>query len=172
MFYILNNPFIMFALICIFAIILSTALIFFIVIKPLKKRFDMQSDLLYILMKKTSLYNDQLLTVIDDNNVTKENITSLSTSLESFMEDARKKESIKIYPNPQMVEMIESTINEQIGIEIVLTQHLTLKPKEMLTTIVTNTRKTYPMVDDEYISKKCIAMVEAMRQNNGSKENK
>lgn len=172
MYYILNNPFIIFAIICIIAIIVSIALIFLIVIKPIKTRFDMQTNILYTLIKKNNLYNDRLYTVINDNEQTKQDIVSLLTSLETFKEDIRERENNKIYPNPQMVSMIETTINEQIGIEITLTHNLFIKPRDMLNTVVDNTMKTYPMVDKEYITKKCITMIESLHQDNSTNKNK
>lgn len=167
MFYIFNTyPVIIISIIILsvaMAIILAS-LSYILIIRPLKNQLNTQANIMYTLIRKTCIYNDELSLIIKDNEKIKKDIASLSTSLDSYIIDMKKQLEEKIYPDPHLAMLITNTIQDQIETEIALTQKLTLKPRDMLDTVIENTQKTYPMVDTNYISKKAIAMIENMNK--------
>ena len=94
-------------------------------------------------------------------------VESLSSSNETVL---RKMASLHqqtqkpkgIYPRPQVASEITSTIKEQINIELVKSRRLKAPKADYLNNIILNVSKTYPEVSIEYITNKCIAMIESM----------
>lgn len=68
----------------------------------------------------------------------------------------------KIYPRPQVASEITATIKEQINIELVKSHKLKAPRADYLNNIILNVSKTYPEISIEYITSKCIAMIESM----------
>lgn len=87
-----------------------------------------------------------------------EAISLLTTSIEELMKENPYKKKL---PTPDIAEMIEKTIKEQISIEFMLSSDLRAPSKDALKTIVTNTIETYPQIDAKYIAKKCLMLVES-----------
>jgi uncharacterized protein YoxC len=94
-------------------------------------------------------------------------VESLSSSNETVL---RKMASLHqqtqkpkgIYPRPQVASEITATIKEQINIELVKSHRLKAPKADYLNNIILNVSKTYPEVSIEYITNKCIAMIESM----------
>lgn len=166
MFTFYNNTTIFIIIIALISIVLINVSIYFLYIKSLKKMINEQSCIIFELYNKMRTNNDICYDMKNKYNDIDDNIVSLSTSLDLFMTDVKERDSIKTYPDPQLVSMIEKTINDQIGIEVALTNNMLLKPKEMLVNVINNTCKTYPMINEEYITKKSMAIIESLKNNN------
>lgn len=124
--------------------------------------------LLIILSKIHSVSKTQLMiinTIHDDVNRIKcvsidntEAISLLTTSIEELMKENPHKKKL---PTPEISSMIEKTIKEQIAIELTLASDMRAPSKDALKTIVTNTIETYPEINEKYITKKCLMLVES-----------
>ena len=68
----------------------------------------------------------------------------------------------KIYPRPQLAREIDQTIKDQIDNEFMLSNKLKTPPSNYINLITTNVLKTYPNVDVEYITKRCISIIESI----------
>lgn len=124
--------------------------------------------LLITLSKIHSVLKTRLIiinTIHDDVNRIKcvsidntEAISLLTTSIEELMKENPYKKKL---PTPDISEMIDKTIKEQIAIELTLASDMRAPSKDALKTIVTNTIETYPQINEKYIAKKCLMLVES-----------
>lgn len=89
-------------------------------------------------------------------------ITSLSTSIRSIMQATSTASNENMMPTPQLAEMITATIKEQILIEFNLSRNMRIPRGDSTQKIIENTIRTYQYVDKEYITKKCLSMIESM----------
>lgn len=88
------------------------------------------------------------------------NVQSLTDHIVEQQRIEAEKAKQKHYPKPDEARLIKETIQDQISIEISLSQHLNAPPNDYVDTIISNVIQTYPNIDIEYISKKCFAMLE------------
>lgn len=118
------------------------------------------SRILFTLMKRQKI-SDESLNGIKHALVTiHENIGSLSTSTKQLIDDFKTINNEKNLPTPQVVNMIKDTIMEQITIETLLSRDMRVPNKKSTEYIIENTIKTYPHIDQEYLVKLCLAMIE------------
>jgi regulator of replication initiation timing len=89
-------------------------------------------------------------------------ISTLSTSISSVLKENNRLHNEKIMPSPNLAEMITATIKEQLSIEFNLSKGQRLPNKDSISKIIMNVQMTYPHVNEEYIVKKCLAMIESM----------
>lgn len=90
-----------------------------------------------------------------------DNIASLSSSVQYIVKDYKKSVDTKIYPTPQLSDMIGVTIREQIATEEMLSHNMRIPSPTSTTKIIENVIKTYPHVDTEYLTKRCMATIES-----------
>ena len=95
-------------------------------------------------------------------NVT-ESLETLQSSVANTLEDMRRQSQEKIYPMPQLSNMITETIAEQIQIHSKLNINRRVVPKEDFEKIITAVCLTYPNVVKEYIVEKTISIIESMK---------
>lgn len=95
-------------------------------------------------------------------NVT-ESLETLQSSVANTLEDMRRQSQEKIYPMPQLSNMITETIAEQIQIHSKLNSNRRVVPKEDFEKIITAVCLTYPNVSKEYIVEKTISIIESMK---------
>ena len=145
--------------------LLVSTIIYLFLINPLKKKLNEQLQIMHLLFKRNGLNNDKLHDISNENSEIKENITSLSTSIDTLLKDLQKSNDKKIFPTPELAKMIDSTIREQIAIETALSHNMKIAKKSSVTNIVTVVTMTYPFVDEEYITKKCLSIIESSIKN-------
>lgn len=145
--------------------LLVSTIIYLFLINPLKKKLNEQLQIMHLLFKRNGLNNDKLYDISNENSEIKENITSLSTSIDTLLKDLQKSNDKKIFPTPELAKMIDSTIREQIAIETALSHNMKIAKKSSVTNIVTVVTMTYPFVDEEYITKKCLSIIESSIKN-------
>ena len=88
---------------------------------------------------------------------------TLQTSVANTLEDIHRQSKQKIYPLPQLSDMITETIAEQIQIHSKLNSNRRIVPKEDFEKIITAVCLTYPNVVKEYIVEKTISIIESMK---------
>lgn len=113
-------------------------------------------------MERLCEINDELMQL-----VTKEvgDVSSLSQGVQYLFKEQKKMSEQKIYPTPQLSEMIGITIKEQIATEEVLSNNMRIPNSTSTMKIIENVVKTYPHVDEEYLTKRCLAQIESHVQN-------
>jgi septal ring factor EnvC (AmiA/AmiB activator) len=157
--------------------------------KSRKRREEELSRLMYSLLKKTRELDDDYLSLKEQNQqyandikrlqeminslgvLEQKNagsISSLTSSIQNVIQENKRRENTKIYPTPQLSEMIKTTIGEYVHQEIVFIRdmRIPISPTDPVTVKITrNTIKTYPHVDEEWIAKKVVEIVtEASRE--------
>lgn len=125
----------------------------FIKMKKLMTKFQQLSYSLFML--KDDMNENHL-------NVT-ESLETLQSSVTNTLEDMRRQSQEKIYPMPQLSNMITETIAEQIQIHSKLNSNRRVVPKEDFEKIITSVCLTYPNVSKEYIVEKTISIIESMK---------
>ena len=154
-----------------------------------RRRDEELSRLMYSLLKKTRELDDDYLSLKEQNQqyandikrlqeminslgvLEQKNagsISSLTSSIQNVIQENKRRENTKIYPTPQLSEMIKTTIGEYVHQEIVFIRdmRIPISPTDPVTVRITrNTIKTYPHVDEEWIAKKVIeVLTEAIRE--------
>ena len=154
-----------------------------------RKRDEELSRLMYSLLKKTRGLDDDYLALKEQNQQyandikrlqeminslgvleqkNASSISSLTSSIQNVIQENKRRENTKIYPTPQLSEMIKTTIGEYFHQEVVMLRDMRIpvSPTDPVTVKITkNTIKTYPHVDEEWIAKKVIeVLTEAIRE--------
>lgn len=141
----------------------------------LMRRTQVLDDDCYALKEQNQQYADEIkqlreiihsLGVLETKNAN--TISSLTSSINNTLQEYNSRLNEKIYPTPQLSEMISTTIGEFIRQEISMIRdmRIPLSPEDPVTLkIAKNTIKTYPHVDEDWICKKVIQIChEASRE--------
>lgn len=95
-------------------------------------------------------------------------ISSLTSSINNVIQENKRRSEEKIYPTPQLSEMIKTTIGEYFHQEVVMIRDMRfpVSPNDPVTLKITrNVTKTYPHVDEEWIAMKVVETItEAIRE--------
>lgn len=142
--------------ICLIIISLLAILIDIFILIKIKKLMTKFQQLSYnLFMLKDDMNENHL-------NVT-ESLETLQSSVANTLEDIHKQSKEKIYPLPQLSNMITETIAEQIQMHSKLNSNRRIVPKEDFEEIITAVCLTYPNVVKEYIVEKTISIIESMK---------
>ena len=119
------------------------------------------------LMTKFQQLSYNLFMLKDDMNENHLNVTesleTLQSSVANTLEDMHRQSKQKIYPLPQLSNMITETIAEQIQIHSKLNNNRRVVPKEEFEKLITAVCMTYPNVSEEYITEKAVSIIESMK---------
>lgn len=119
------------------------------------------------LMTKFQQLSYSLFMLKDDMNENHLNVTesleTLQSSVANTLEDIHRQSKEKIYPLPQLSNMITETIAEQIQIHSKLNNNRRVVPKEEFEKLITAVCMTYPNVSEEYITEKAVSIIESMK---------
>ena len=88
-------------------------------------------------------------------------VSSLSSSNAHILEELMRKRNQKIYPRPALAKEIEETIREQIAIETMLSTDQRIPSAELIHHIGERVGMTYPEIEEDYISRKTVAIINA-----------
>lgn len=143
-------------------------ILMFIKINKITSTMNEMTNMMYLILKKQKSIDDVLNDVAISNNNTESELSTLSTSIDSMFKEYKQSMNTKIYPTPQLADMITTTIKEQVAVETILTKNLRIIDKNTVNIIIENTTKTYPHVDESYIIKKTLSIIEGLKTNNQS----
>ena len=154
-----------------------------------RRRDEELNRLMYSLLKKTRELDDDYLSLKEQNQqyandikrlqeminslgvLEQKNagsISSLTSSIQNVIQENKRRENTKIYPTPQLSEMIKTTIGEYVHQEIVLIRdmRIPLSPTDPITVKISQyVISTYPHVDEEWIMRKVVEILtEASRE--------
>lgn len=140
----------------------------------IRKSHDLDDDY-YALKEQNQEYANDIkrlqeminsLGVLEQKNAS--SISSLTSSIQNTLQENRRRMDEKIYPTPQLSEMIMTTIDEFIRQEITMMRDMRviMSPEDPVCVKITkNVIRTYPHVDEEYLAKKVIQRItEAARE--------
>ena len=138
--------------------------------------------MMQVFKKKIGRIEDQLLMeLIKSDRITKwteeankaleyivDEVDSLSSSnemiLETIYEERENRQQRprlhRQFPTPDLARAIDQTIKDQISNEMALSYKLKAPPGNYVHTIVRTVAETYPQINIEYLSKRCISMIE------------
>ena len=126
---------------------------------------DIQKHIKYIM--DTTEEKDE--TITDALSYIADTVESLSSSNEtvlrkmySLQQQQQSQHPDRMYPRPQLASEITQTIKEQIQMEMIKSRKLKAPRADYLHNIIENVSKTYPDVSLEYITNKCVAIIESM----------
>lgn len=126
----------------------------------IKKQLDDTNRLLYFNLKSHERLQSSLQEQQDSIDIINQNMKTISHDLEIKIKQDAEKASRKIYPRPELANMITNTIQEQIQIEMSLSKNLKAPPRDYVEVITESVIRTYPEVDPSYLTKKCIALLD------------
>jgi hypothetical protein len=99
----------------------------------------------------------------DNNNTELNNISEYTRQLHegfSTLQVAYKKVyGEKHMPDPQEAQQIENSIRDLLAIEIILSQDMKIANRESVNRIIYSTIRTYPNINEEYLTKKTISVI-------------
>lgn len=153
-----NNPIL--CTIIIGAIMSIPTFIALIKIEKLQNLIDEQCTQFMLLTKRHSTLIHEIEELSEVEVYNGKNLDSLSSGVQYFMDEQKNALSNKIMPTPQLSEMIGVTIQEQIATEEMLMHNMRIPNSDASMKIITNVCRTYPHVDEEYITKRCLATIE------------
>jgi hypothetical protein len=73
-------------------------------------------------------------------------------------------EADRIWPTPQLAEMVSTTIKEQLFTELTLSRKLRIPNQSSIENVIRITSDTYPHVSVDYITRRTFAEVENMQR--------
>lgn len=104
----------------------------------------------------------------DDLNKKFDHLSSSTTAVIRILREEQQNPPTHM-PRPNEVKEIESTIQDQLSIEIMKSLDLNAPNEDYIVKIATNVANTYPEIDRDYIGNKTTAYIEAFIKNNNMK---
>lgn len=153
-----NNPIL--CTIIIGVILCIPTFVALIKIEKLQNLIDEQCTQFMLLTKRLNTLAHEIEELSEVEVYNGKNLDSLSSSVQYFMNEQKSALENKILPTPQLSEMIGVTIQEQIATEEMLMHNMRIPNADASMKIIQNVCKTYPHVDEEYITKRCLATIE------------
>lgn len=157
--FLFDNPIICIIFVC-FVMSLPTICMIYKV-NQLQNIVDDQNNQIMVLIRKINNLKDESFEMYLNEQTNSENLNSLSSGVRYMLQEQQRSLDNKIYPTPQLSEMIGVTIKEQIATEEMLSHNMRIPNPQSTTKIIENVIKTYPHVDTEYLTKRCMAQIEA-----------
>lgn len=143
-----NSIFIIIGILCCFIFHLIT----WIHVDKIQKQMNHFSTLLYQIYRR---YDESRDTLYEVSEYTKQLHEGFSTLQAAY----KKVYGEKHMPNPQEAEQIENSIRDLLAIEIILSQDMKIANRESVNRIIYSTIRTYPNINEEYLTKKTISMI-------------
>lgn len=130
------------------------------IISRLSRQLEDSNRLLYFNMRDSRDVKETMKYCKEDIKQIQDNVKLLSSGLQIKIQQDREKASKKVYPKPDVARMITETIREQVTIEMLLSKNLSAPSREYVNVIAQNVSQTYPEIHQDYIAKKCLAVIE------------
>lgn len=153
-----------FALICVI-----TCITVLIRLRQVNKRLDLFGNYIYQMMKANDSSKESQRSISENVNKVNETMSSLTSSIRSLVKQKQDAANEKIYPGPQLLQLIDSCITETILMTATLIsrQRVPNDPLLLVSDIVT---KTFPHVDTTFLEQRIIYIMEDYnRSNTGQK---
>ena len=144
----LNSILIMIGILCCFVFHLIT----WIHIDKMQKQMNHFSTLLYQIHRRYDECRDTLYEVDEYTKQLHEGFSTLQVAYKKVYGE-------KHMPNPQEAQQIENSIRDLLAIEIILSQDMKIANRESVNRIIYSTIRTYPNINEEYLTKKTISMI-------------
>ena len=136
--------------ICILTVII---IILYRMIRHMMMIMQQQSQVLYFIDKQHRVSDEK----IQDMET---NIETISTSIANVLDVYKQSVTKRIHPRPELVEQINATIMDLLTIEVGLSRNMSAPKRDSVPKIIQSVIETYPEVDQEYLTKKTLSMIE------------
>lgn len=137
-----------------------TMITLFVLYRKYKRQSAETDRLLYFNLKHSSDVSSQMDYLIESIEHAQSDVNQLSEQLHIKIQKDQEEANRRIWPKPDLAKQITDTIEEQLAIQFVLNRNQKSPRSDALNIITENTIKTYPNVSIDYITHKCIAVVE------------
>lgn len=143
-----------FTLICVI-----TCITVLIRLRQVNKRLDLFGNYIYQMMKANDSSKESQTSISENVNKVNETMSSLTSSIRSLVKQKQEAANEKIYPGPQLLQLIDSCITETILMTATLIsrQRVPNDPLLLVSDIVT---KTFPHVDTTFLEQRIIYIME------------
>lgn len=148
-------------------VLMITFLSILVVNRSLIKKLEEQSNMIFYIIKKIRSIDNSLFEESQTISEINENMYLLSNNVDSYILSENKKSKTKVFPTPDVAKMITETIHEQISTELTMLQDVRIVSRDVVNRIILNVTRTYPQIDPEYISRKCLAIIKSLPTSKG-----
>ena len=153
-----------YVIISILSVLCILSMTFFVIVLRkmcnMKHQLEDTNRLLYFNLKSHTQLQESIHTLTSMIDDVQSDVETISSDLEIKIQKDEEKASRKIYPKPDLAKMITSTIKEQIQIEMSLSKNLKAPSGDYVEIITSAVLQTYPEVHPDYLTKKCIALID------------
>lgn len=149
-------------------IIAIMVVVYLIAIHPLKKMMREQQVMIQLLLNKTNLSAYKMYDVAKDVSDVNNNLASLTSSFETMVSKEEEKEKKKIFPDHALAKEIRDVIHDELSIEVILNKDNKIPISGILERVIQNTLQVYPNVDEEWLARRVIAIMEETTLNANS----
>jgi hypothetical protein len=130
-----------------------------------KNQLNEFSRILYLSFKREEQQKEMIQTLQEELLQLQQSFESLSTSTTTVLEEMKQiQEADRIWPTPQLAEMVSTTIKEQLFTELTLSRKLRIPNQSSIENVIRITSDTYPHVSVDYITRRTFAEVENMQR--------
>ena len=131
-------------------------------IKQANRQLEDTNRLLYFNMKDSLLTRSQTSKCLEEIEIIQNDVHELSSGLQLKLQRNEEKAKQKKYPKPDEVAQITETIRDIMSIEMIKRSQQKSPIGGALVDIAYIVCQTYPNISDDYISDKCIAIMQEL----------
>lgn len=131
-----------------------------------KKQLDEFARILYLSIKKEEYLTSNTDDTRNQLSQLSEAFESLSSSTNTVVQELQSsyERDDRIWPTPQLAEMVGATIREQLYTELTLSRKMRIPNQDSIKNVITIATDTYPHVSIDYITRRTFAEVENMQR--------
>ena len=130
-----------------------------------KNQLNEFSRILYLSFKREEQQKEMIQSLQEELLQLQQSFESLSTSTTTVLEEMKQiQESDRVWPTPQLAEMVGTTIKEQLFTELTLSRKLRIPNQSSIENVIRIASDTYPHVSIDYITRRTFAEVENMQR--------
>lgn len=144
-------------------------------IKHMRNTMNDYASLMYETMKRTDEASKTSLNIENGINTVDDNVKSLTSSIRSLVkqqqEQQKSRNNEKIFPGPQLLEMLDKCIVENVSMMATLI-HKQRVPDDPLTRVTDITIQTFPHINEQYIIDRCIYVMEEFNKSQSGQKSR
>lgn len=160
----------MILIISIIVLVLSFAFIILCVsYKKMKRTLEDNLKFMYQLMRQNESTTNNVEQLSKTTNTTNETLSTLTSSIRSVMKKMQHDSNEKMYPGPQMLELIDKCITENILMQATLIQNDPM-PENSLVKVSNIVTKTFPHIYPEYIIQRTTYIMEEFNKSQSGRK--
>lgn len=141
-------------------VLLSLSLLLMCVLyNKTKRTIDDMKNFIYQLMRQNDTSTNSIVEVSKMTNTTNETLSTLTSSIRSVMKKVQHDNDQKVYPGPQLLELIDKCITENVLMEATLI-HNDPMPENTVAKVANIVIQTFPHVVPDYLIQRTTYVME------------